>query len=440
MKKVLLSSIILFFGKILFSQNIDTVKFARWINENSIELKGSGFNQLAEKLSDKTIIGLGECLHGSKTIDNMRFDVAKALIENSDFNIVAFEMPFNIGLQINHFLQTGDGDIEQILQQSHPFTRTTEMVDFIKWIKHYNSHTDKPVNLYGFDVQSNIDLIEDLLKFYKKTTHKEAQNLTITLIDIFEKNNIWSFGSSPVPLQDSVMKIVSRLREIHASNRKDFILNAGFVGYEYSAKRIEVWANQLQRVRSGFGQAIRTRAFGQAELVKWIKDFEGEKSKIILFAHNAHLGKSLRLSPRVRTLSAQGFYEDWGGEFATGHYLNEFIDEYYFIGTQFGNGFFMGFDPENDFRFSKLEVTSPEPYSLPHLLQQASKFPYFIDLRSPKAETWQIVNYLRSFQSFYHIGAAYDFKYSKARLIDYFDAIIYIDKIEESNRFEFEQK
>ena len=304
MKKVLLSSIILFFGKILFSQNIDTVKFARWINENSIELKGSGFNQLAEKLSDKTIIGLGECLHGSKTIDNMRFDVAKALIENSDFNIVAFEMPFNIGLQINHFLQTGDGDIEQILQQSHPFTRTTEMVDFIKWIK----------------------------------------------------------------------------------------------------------------------------------------DFEGEKSKIILFAHNAHLGKSLRLSPRVRTLSAQGFYEDWGGEFATGHYLNEFFDEYYFIGTQFGNGFFMGFDPENDFRFSKLEVTSPEPYSLPHLLQQASKFPYFIDLRSPKAETWQIVNYLRSFQSFYHIGAAYDFKYSKARLIDYFDAIIYIDKIEESNRFEFEQK
>ncbi|MCL2073780.1 MAG: erythromycin esterase family protein [Marinilabiliaceae bacterium] len=439
MKKLSLSIIILFVAEIQFAQIIDTIQFAKWINENSIELNGQGLRELADVLRDKTIIGLGECIHGSKTINNVRFDVAKTLIENNAFNIVAFEMSFNIGLRINHFLQTGEGDIEQILKQGHFFTNSTEMLDFIKWIKKYNQNSDNPVILYGFDVQSNIDLVEDMLKYYKKT-NKEAENLTATLIQIFEKNTIGSFRSFPAALKDSVMQIVSRLTEIHLSNRKDFVYAAGFNEYEYSAERIWILSNELQRINSSYGQSIRLRDANNAELVKWIKTFEGEKSKIILFAHNGHLGKSHQLEPRERTLSTQGFYEIWEEDFYTGYYLSEiFDDDYYFIGTQFGSGHFMGFDPENDYHLSKLEVTPPEQYSLTHLLQQANKPLYFIDLHSSKAETRMVIDYLRSVQSFYSIGAAYDYKYLKARLIDFFDAIIFIDKIEESNLLEFEK-
>ena len=44
----------------IFAQNIDTARFTRWINANSIELnEKSGFKQLAEKLNDKTIVGDG---------------------------------------------------------------------------------------------------------------------------------------------------------------------------------------------------------------------------------------------------------------------------------------------------------------------------------------------------------------------------------------------
>ena len=339
MKKLSLSVIILVIFEFNFAQSIDTIQFANWINENSIELSGLRL-KLADGLSDKTVIGLGECAHGSKTINDVRFDAAKALIENSAFNIVAFEMPFNIGLRINHFLQTGEGDIEQILKKGHFFTNSTEMLDFIKWIKKHNENADNPVLLYGFDVQSNIDLVEDLLKFYEKTINKEAKSLTITLIEIFKKNDIWSFGSYPASMKDSVMQIVSRLTEIHLLNRKDFVLASGFNEYEYSAKKLEILSNELQRINSSYGQSIRMRGFGQAELVKWIKDFEGEKSKIILFAHNGHLGKSHQLIPRARTLSTHGFYEIWEQDFFTGYYLSEiFDDDYYFIGTQFGSGY-----------------------------------------------------------------------------------------------------
>jgi erythromycin esterase-like protein len=307
------------------------------------------------------------------------------------------------------------------------------MLDFVRWIKRYNDDNNKKINLYGFDIQSNIDIVKDLLKFYEKTD-KEAENFTTALIIIFENNNMWSFRDYSALLKDSVMAIISRLEEKHALNRKDYIIKVGIIEYEYSAKRIETLSNCLQMMISGYGQALIMRDSCNAELIKWIKNFEGEKSKIILLAHNGHLGKSLCLTPRERTLSTQGFYEDYSEEFITGYYLSEtFDDEYYFIGTQFGTGFFMGFDPDNDFLLSKLEVTSPEPYSFPHILQQAeNKSQYFIDLNFTMQTPRQIINYLCSFQSFYEIGAAYDSKYAKTRLIDYFDAIIYIDKIEES--------
>jgi len=441
MRKILLSVFVLFTVEIVFAQDIDTIQFAKWITENSIELKeteNSGFTQLADILNDKTVIGLGECVHGSKTINDIRIDIAKSLFEKTDFNIIAFEMSFNTGLRLNHFLQTGQGDIEQILRESHYFLNCTEMLDFIKWMRHYNEHSDKPITLYGFDIQSNMDLVEDLLKFYEKTD-KEAENLTTALIKIFENNEMWSFRKYSEPLQDSVMKIISRLTEKHALNRKNYILNAGFVEYEYAAKRIEVLSNLLQMLNSGYGQSIIMRESCNAELIKWIKDFEGEKSKVVLFAHIGHLGKYLWFYPRVRTLSAQGFYEYFPEKFTTGHYLNEiFDDQYYVIGTQFGSGFFMGFDPDNDFVLSKLEVTLPEQESFTHLLQlAANKSPYFIDLQSYKSATQQEIDYLRSLQSFYKIGAAYDNKFAKARLVEYFNAVIFIDTIEESNLLEF---
>ena len=442
MKKLVLSTIILFVAKIIFAQNIDTVQFAKWVKANAIELnENSGFAKLAEVLSNKTIIGLGECVHGSKTINNIRFDVTKALIEKNDFDNIAFEMSFNTGLRINHYLQTGEGNIEQILQESHFFLNSAEMLDFVKWIKHYNEQSVKPVNIYGFDIQVNIDIVEDLQKYYANTD-KKAENITATLIGIIANNGgIWAFRKYPEILQDSVMKITSRLTEKHHLNRKEYILKSGFVEYEYAAKRIEVLSNLLKMINSGYGQSLIMRDSCNAELIKWIKNFEGEKSKIILLAHNGHLGKSLWFYPRARTLSTQGFYEYFPEKFITGYYLNEiFDDEYYFIGTQFSSGFFMGFDPENEFRLSKLEVTPPESDSFTNLLQLAAdKSPYFIQLYSYISFSQQEIDYLCSLQSFYHIGAAYDYKYNKARLINFFDAIIYVDKVEESNLFEFEE-
>ena len=281
-----------------------------------------------------------------------------------------------------------------------------------------------------------------MLKFYVKTD-KEAENLTATLFDIFKSKNIWKFRRYPALLQDSVMRIISRLTLKNELNKKDYVLNTSFVEYEYSAKRIDILSNCLQMINSDFARSCLMRDSCNAELIQWIKNFEGENSKIILFAHNGHLGKFTYFLPRVRTLSTQGFYDAYPQELITGYYLKKiFGDKYYFIGTQFGNGFFMGFDSENDYQLSKLEVTFPEQYSFPHLLRQTKKYPYFLDLMDiimSDLTPEQVSDYFCSLQSIYGIGAAFESKYWKTHLIGFFDAIIYIDEVEESKVLDFDE-
>jgi len=304
---------------VAFGQSIDSKKLTKWIKGKSIELKdNSDFKQLAQLLTDKTVIGLGEAAHGSKTLNNIRFDLAKTLIQENGFNNLAFEMSFNTGLRINHYLQTGEGDIEEILKQTnHFFNKSEELLNFIKWIKEYNKNSANPVNIYGFDIQVGFDIIEDLLKYYAKTD-KEAENLLS--------------GFKPGGLPDSLrIPTLNRLRERHAANRNDYVLKSDFLEYEYAAKRLEVLSNAMQMEGSGFWGQVRMRASCNAEVIKWIKDFEGENSKLILFAHNGHLGKGFSIFPRVRTLSTRGnFYDILQKEHITGWYLREtFGDKYY---------------------------------------------------------------------------------------------------------------
>ncbi len=426
----------------LNAQVIDTTEFNKWIDENSINLDiKSNFNKLVDIIKDKPVIGLGECVHASKTINNLRFEITKELIKNANYRNVAFEMSFNTGLKVNNYIKTGQGNIRQILKESHFFLNSIEMLEFIEWIRNFNNTSETPVSIYGFDIQSNIDIIEDLLSYYNEIDN-DAASLVSYLFEILSKNEIKSFGEYPEIFQDSVFNIINKLEAKHKLNRKNYIHKKGFIEYEYSNKRMVVLTQHLQMLNSGYSQSLKMRDSCNAALVKWIKDFEGEDSKIVLFAHNGHLSSAYKFVPRVRTLSCNGFYEDYPDYLISGYYLKRILgyDNYYFIGTQFSHGFFMGFDPENNFKLSRLEVFPPEPNSFPYLLKQVKQNPYFISFEFPQGTPRFIINYICSLQSFYEIGAAYDFKYAKARLIDNFDAIIYIDEVEESDILQYEKE
>ena len=441
MKNIYFTILIFFLTKALSAQLVDTIIFTNWLNENSFELssqKSKGYEQILSVLENKTIVGLGECVHGSSTINNMRINLSKALIQNGSFNTIAFEMSLNTGLRVNYYLATGKGDIKKIISESHYFCNSKELLDFLQWIRKQNETGTFQISCYGFDIQSNIDIVTDIKSYFEKVDNSsfECSNL---LYHIFKVNGMGNFGDYNHELQDSVLLLTSKLRDKLKQNKKEYVLKEGYIDTEYALLRCEVLIQYLQMLNSGYSQSLMLRDSCNAELVNWIKYFEGENSKLILFAHNGHLGKSQRFIPRVRTLSVDGFYEDYPEELSTGFWLKQkFDDKYFFIGTQFNKGSFIGYDPENNFSLSKMYVSSPEYNSFPYLLKKSSNQDFFIKFNFARSTSRQVINYICSLQSFYEIGAAYDYKYAKARLIDYFDGIIFINEITESELFGIE--
>ncbi|WP_319505171.1 erythromycin esterase family protein [Bacteroides graminisolvens] len=176
--------------KVTMNQLIDSTAIVKWISENSYDM-GKDNNILAYNKIDsiarvKKIIGIGEPAHGVKTIYESRNELAKYLIQKCNYNIIALEMHFNVGVKVNEYISTGKGNLKEILKSGHFFTNCQEYIDFFEWLKNYNSKNNKKVMIYGMDIQSNIDLLEDLFS-YLNTVDKNIKKSTDNLDKLFTK-------------------------------------------------------------------------------------------------------------------------------------------------------------------------------------------------------------------------------------------------------------
>ena len=130
-----------------------------------------------------TILGIGETVHGSKTLGNVAFDMIKQRIKENNCKLVLHEFPLESSLFVNRYIKNDPRfkleDIERYMEGSLSSETT---IDFIKWLKHYNTMQDSKVSLWGMDLESmkmasGIDLSE-----FVETLFKEQRNAQIDSI------------------------------------------------------------------------------------------------------------------------------------------------------------------------------------------------------------------------------------------------------------------
>lgn len=149
--------------KVLYLLTLSSVVYAQdnsvdWINENAHELNSDSASTyqdlffLSKILKGKTIIGLGEASHGTQEFYFQKRRIAKYLISQDNYRIVAFESPTTYIEPINKYIQTGEGDLKSMLK-SMGLYNSEEMYKLCEWLKSFNkskSPRDR-VKLIGFD-------------------------------------------------------------------------------------------------------------------------------------------------------------------------------------------------------------------------------------------------------------------------------------------------
>ena len=125
------------------------------------------------------IVALGEATHGNKEFQQLKLEVFRTLVENTNIRALILEGDFGGCALANKYIQGGKGTAEEVTKNlGYRIYRTDEMCELVQWMHDYNmtADEDQKVRLYGMDVQAdlwNIQVIKELYQELDETKYND---------------------------------------------------------------------------------------------------------------------------------------------------------------------------------------------------------------------------------------------------------------------------
>ncbi len=149
---------------------------------DAITLNGVNFGKIPSVQS--RIMAIGETVHGSRTLGRMAFDIIKERIIKQGCNLILHEYPLEYSFYVNRYIKNDprfkQQDIERYMEGSLSSEHT---IDFIKWLRAYNSAHNNRVSFWGIDIESlNMASSVDLSEFVKTLCSKRETPETDSIV------------------------------------------------------------------------------------------------------------------------------------------------------------------------------------------------------------------------------------------------------------------
>jgi erythromycin esterase len=396
-----------------------------WIRTNAIPLKtceaGHGFDDLQPLkalIGNAHIVSLGECTHGTREVFQMKHRLVEYLASQGGFTIFAIEANMPEAYRLNEYVLKGKGDPKQLIVGMYFWTwNTEEVLAMVEWMRQFNQSGKGRIEFTGFDMQTPDVAMEIVLDFLRRTDPQRLKDIEDTYHNIkngrFRKKSSRAEFTGPTKenreddyLDPAVAsKTCGELVAAMEASRDAYvkILSHDEADWAIQNARIvhqcvQLAANQTQRDES------------MAMNVRWILDQAPKDTRIILWAHNGHVGR-----------------EDNRGSGSMGRFLDKWYGkDQIVIGFAAGEGQYtaraQGRDLRSDNKLKPPVKTSYEEYFHASALRM-----FMLDLRNADkddpASGWLTrPHLLRS------IGAlAMDGQFFSADICSLYDAIIYFD-------------
>jgi len=310
----------------------------KWLQKNiqEINLNSTGtlspkeISPIEKKLNEVTVLAIGEATHGTHEFFDVKIKLIKLLVKNYNFKVIAFEAPMDELNEVNKYIVEGIGRISSVVQ-GRSFYRvydTKEVQELIEWLRLENLTRSKNNKIYfaGIDMQGGNQAVQNIKRYlcsdsalcsrfqligseyFKLKGRSDWEKFYYRLEDFYKTFLSSELGNSNVENLD---------RKWIEQNIKLLMQNARF---RYDKSR------ESQFVRDSM----------MADNVLWLSQYYHD-SKIILWAHNAHVA-------------------DWSK--AMGAYLFKAMgDRYFSVGLTAANGVFNVFPPSGTITYPLLSPT-----------------------------------------------------------------------------------
>lgn len=267
------------------------------------------FDPVLALVGDLPVVLLGEASHGTHEFYRIRAEITKHLIRERGFTTVAVEADWPDAYRVNRFVQgrEGDRDATEALGGFRRFPqwmwRNADVLDFIGWLAHHNGSVREAerVGFYGLDLYSLHASMEAVLAYLGKVDPEGAARARARYAcfdrfggDTQSYGYAAQLGLAPSCEREVVAQLVELQRSAGTYAGRDGRVAADDLFYAEQNARLV--ANAERYYRSMFQDQVSSwnlRDRHMAETLDALVAFHagrGRREKIVVWAHNSHLG------------------------------------------------------------------------------------------------------------------------------------------------------
>jgi erythromycin esterase-like protein len=269
------------------------------------------YDSLLDLVGDARFVLLGEGSHGTHEFYRERAQITKRLINELGFQAVIVEADWPDAYRLNRFVQGRSNDVDTI----DAFTgfkrfpawmwRNADVLDFVGWLRTHNDDCEKAaerVGFFGLDLYSLHTSIHAVISYLEKVDPPSAKRARMRY-GCFEQfggdTHIYGLasqtGAGKSCEEDAVNELVElQLRAAKYLERDGLIAEEELFAAEQNARLIKNAEQYYRAMFVGRVSSWNLRDQHMAEAVKSLARHLEERShqpaKIIVWAHNSHLG------------------------------------------------------------------------------------------------------------------------------------------------------
>jgi erythromycin esterase-like protein len=264
---------------------------------------------LLGRFGPASAILIGEASHGTQDFYHLRASITKCLIQHHGFTAVAVEADWPDAYRVNRFVrgEGPDGDANTALSGFERFPawlwRNTEVLSFVRWLREWNDeHPKNKVGFYGLDLYSLATSIRSVIAYLDKVdpaAAKRARDRYACFDHFAGDSHAYGYAVSAgitEPCEDDVVRQLNELRAraVEYANRDGQVAHDEFFFAEQNARLAKNAEEYYRAMFRGRHSSWNIRDTHMADtfddLVAYLGRQNGMKPKVVVWAHNSHLG------------------------------------------------------------------------------------------------------------------------------------------------------
>lgn len=272
---------------------------------------------IREHVQGKKFVLIGEASHGTAEFYRLRAEVTQHLIVEDGFDAVAVEADWPDAYRVNRFVagRSEDKDADVALSNFERFPtwmwRNTEVFAFTTWLHNYNQETGRykleqqePVGFYGLDLYSMTTSMRAVLAYLDKVDPEEAVAARARygcFGQFIENPQAYGYAIASGRWDSCEQEVIAQLMQLQRKGRLYVEKDGAFAGNEYFStqqnaelvKNAEEYYRAMFRGRPNTWNLRDRHMFETLEkLASHLEDQLKREARIIVWAHNSHLGNA----------------------------------------------------------------------------------------------------------------------------------------------------